>query len=364
MNQILSRQVDAWKIGLALRALIVLVIVSVAGRSVAEDDSDSELQRQQARMAELRQQLDQQRITMQAVQQELQQRQVDLKRQQAEAESQFVEAQRRYQELQARAAEAAAKDRQVAVYALKYLPAADAAEAITRVLNPKGNDELSLAVDERANRLIASSTSTKIKAVADLLQSLDVKAAESAASPVEQAASEMLQVRVIWLAEGAATSDADSATGKVDARVLEALRPLGFASSHVACQTVTSVVVTKGQNDGFAFTAPVTLDGTVLQFHGSGKIKAENDRYLVQVELAIASATARGGGFGGQIRNCQVQGAISTPLTNYTILGTGVVVTASGAESGKPKQVPCAFVLQLNRAEEFSVGGGSAAAGE
>ena len=225
--------------------LAALLAVSFLGRCVADDvpQSELQLQLQKAKIESLQQQIVQQQASAHALQQELQQRQQELKTQQQQARAEYQAAQQEYEEMQVKAARAAANDRRVAVYSLQYLQAQEAAAAISRVLNPSGSDELSVAVDERANRLIASSTAAKIKEVESLLENLDVATAQEKPSRAGKSATKMVQVRVIWLSDLTAVNDASNAAGIVDEHVLNALKPLGFSAPAVVCQTVTSVVV-------------------------------------------------------------------------------------------------------------------------
>jgi len=354
---------------IGLLALGLAMLSAPTCRCLAQEHAktDEELQRQRAKMAKLQQVLDQQQVNMESMQQEMrqqmQQREREMRRERAEVEAQLQEAWRQYHESQAAAAASAGRDRQVVVFDLKHSAADEAADAISRVLGP---GTLRVAVDERANRLIVSSSEKQIAIIRSLLQRLDVERSGSTNLAAAEAASEMLQVRVIWLSDYRTGKSADITAAKLDSRVLESLHPLGFDSTKIVCQTVTSVVVTNRQENGFSFSAPVTLGESVVLFAGTGKIEASADgRYLVKVRLSVNSGSSGGGGPGdlaNMRRGCQVQGAISTPLENYTILGTGVVVTAPGTPP-KPKQVPCAFVLQLKHAEGFPPhSNGSAAA--
>jgi Bacterial type II/III secretion system short domain len=328
----------------ATYCLALLTTVSFAGRCFAQNDPQNELERQRAKIAELQQQLKEQQINLQTAQEEMQQRQQVLRQRRAAIELQFGEAQRKYQEMEAQAAAAAVNDRQVKVFALQHLAAREAADAISNVL---GRDSLRVGLDERANRLIVSSTAKQLDTIQNLLRNLDVASADAAAQAAAHPESEMLQVRVIWVANGKSSADeADRPPVKLDERVLGALRPLGFPAPSVVCQTVTSLVVNERQDNSFSFAAPVALGGAIVRFEGAGKIQpTEENRYLVRVALSL-NPTGRGPEGN---RACHVEGAISTPLDHYTILGTSVVVSKAGTASTNPEQVPCAFVVQLNR---------------
>ncbi len=359
MNQLQFLRRGTLTSAIAVRVLLGLTLMSFAGLSLAQSNSGDDLQQQRAKMSELKQQLEQQRISMQAMQREMQQRQAEMERQRAEAESQFEEAQHRYQEMQVKAAEAAAKDRQVAVFVLKNTAAPNVADAISNVLSagfPR-QEALRVAVDERGNRLVVSGTAAQVEAVRQLLPNLDVPPSEAAIESSAQAASEMLQVRVIWLADGAAAGEEESAAGKVDGRVLEALRPLGFDSPQVVCQTVTSIVVADGAEEWNRLHRPGHLVGRSFDLRASGKIEAKTDgiscRFVFRsIQPPPVDQTQLANG------SCQSAGRDFHAGVELHDPGNGVVVTALRC-TAKPKQVPCAFVLQLNRAEDFPAGGGS-----
>lgn len=342
---------------LSLALLFAGVLIE---RCPGQEVAPEALKQQREKIAELKQRLDQQRSAAEAVQQELRQREQNMRRQYAEAEREYAEAQSQFQELQAKVQAEAANDRNVVVFTLKYLPADEAASALSRVLGDGSPSQpLRVAVDERANRLIVSSASSQIDSVKQLLQSLDVKSAEPAQLRAAQATPEMLQLRVIWVSNDPAAGEEGRAAGKLNERVLESLRPLGFDSPTVVCQTVTSLVVTKRGDSSFGFASPVELDKSVLRFEGSGSVEAnEGGQFLVHIQLAVNTAES-GGGLKGSPFTSQVHGAIATPLGNFTILGTGVVVVHVPTPDGAtrvPKQVPCAFVLQLTQADDFSAG--------
>jgi hypothetical protein len=333
--------------------LIMLLAVVLIERCPGQEVMPEALQKQRDKIAELKQRLDQQRSAAEAVQQEMRQREQDMRRKYAEAEREYAEARSQFQELQAKAEADAANDRNVAVFTLKYLPADEAASAVSRVLGDGSpRHPLRVAVDERANRVIVSSASSQIDSVKQLLQSLDVKSAEPVQLRAAQASPEMLRLRVIWVSNDPAAGKEESAMGTLDQPVLD--------SPTVVCQTVTSLVVTKrGDNNSFGFASPVELGKSVLRFEGSGNVEAnEGGRFLVHIQLVVKTAES-GGGLRGSPFTSQVQGAIATPLGNFTILGTGVVVVHVPTPDGAtrvPKQVPCAFVLQLTQADDFPAG--------
>ena len=338
--------------------LIMLLAVVLIERCPGQEVTTEALQQQRDKIVDLKQRLDQQRSAAESVQQELRQREQDMRRKYAEAEREYAEAQSQFQELRAKAEADAANDRNVAVFTLKYLPADEAASAVSRVLGDGSpRHPLRVAVDERANRVIVSSASSQIDSVKQLLQNLDVKSAEPAQLRAAQASPEMLRLRVIWVSNDPAAGKEESAMGTLDQPVLDSLRPLGFDSPTVVCQTVTSLVVTKGGDNSFGFASPVELDKSVLRFEGNGNVEAnEGGRFLVHIQLAVHSAESDGGLRKSPFTS-QVHGAIATPLGNFTILGTGVVVVhvpTPGGATQVPKQVPCAFVLQLTQADNFS----------
>jgi multidrug efflux pump subunit AcrA (membrane-fusion protein) len=327
-----------FRFGFAVSCLAVLFAALPVVRCVAADDPRVLLDEQKAKLDALAQELIQKQGEAEILQNELKQRLREAQAQRQQAEAAYQAAQHEYREAQVAAARAAAKDRQVVVYALQHLTADEAVAATSRVLNPEGTDELSLAIDERANRVIASGTQKRIEELAALLQKLDVETQAMQQNAAGPGAAEMLQVRIIWLANPMTSQLWQSAEGKLDERVLKALEPLGFPAPEIACQTVTSIVVDDKKPNSFAFTVPVTIGDRLSTFQGKGKLTPRGgDKYLLQVELGVG---------GGQDAGCQLQGSIITPLKNYTVLGTGVVVQGS-----EGKQMPCAFVLQLNRTE-------------
>jgi hypothetical protein len=113
---------------------------------------------------------------------------------------------------------------------------------------------------------------------------------------------------------------------------------------------MTSLLVSKGSSNQFSFEVPVVLEGSVVRFKGAGEVDAaDGDHYLVRVQLSVDTPLNQGNAL-----NCRVQGAISTPIESYTVLGTGVAVTAPASSSAKPRNVPCAFIVQLLRAKDIS----------
>jgi hypothetical protein len=238
---------------------------------------------------------------------------------------------------------------QLKIFALKYFAGNEAVGMIGDVL---GDDAPRMAVDERSNHLLVVGAEEQIATIEEILKGLDVATSNTTFPIAREAASpaaETLQVRVMWVIEDPENYGAEEGD-RFDRPVREALSKLGFGSPRIVCDPMTSLLVSKGSSNQFSFEVPVVLEGSVVRFKGAGEVDAaDGDHYLVRVQLSVDTPLNQGNAL-----NCRVQGAISTPIESYTVLGTGVAVTAPASSSAKPRNVPCAFIVQLLRAKDIS----------
>ena len=226
------------------------------------------------------------------------------------------------------------------VYSLKYLPALEAVESISRVLE-RGPHSTRLSADPRANSLIAAGSPEQLETIGALLQNLDV--ARAAVSPVESAAAETIQLRMIWLLDGLPADEDASTTKGLDGRVLSALAELGFEHPSIVCQPVASMVVGDDMKGRFQVEVPVIVGGSLFTFQSSGDVRTASDgRYAVQWNARVMQKGVDGNANA-------IVGSVLTPLGHYTVLGTNMIVSIPTAPDQELTQHPSAFVIQLTQ---------------
>jgi hypothetical protein len=330
---------------LSLAAAVFAVLWTVVP-CLAQDQSEPSPQTTQ----KLGQQLAQQRRDLEQQQVELQRQLQQIAEQKARLETQFAEASRQFEQMRAQQSQPVPEQpRQLKIFELKYIPGNQAIGMIGDVL---GRNAPRMAIDERSNHLVAVGTDEQIKTIGRLLDGLDVTPSDSAASMITREAAlpaaQTVQIRVIWAIEDPENYGAEEGD-RFDPPVRDALDKLGFGSPRIVCDPITSLLVSKGGSNQFAFEVPVVLEGSVVRFKGAGRIEAaDGDHYLVRVQLSVDTPIGQGNAL-----NCKVQGAISTPLGNYTVLGTGVTIGAQTTTTTTPKSIPSAFIVQLIRPKDI-----------
>jgi len=236
-------------------------------------------------------------------------------------------------------------DATLRAFALKYVRPEEVAGVLRSITGGGGPR---MAIDDRTNALLLAGGDKQLQMAQELVQTLD----RPGTSPPNKA-NETLQLRIVWLID-----DLSEATGKplsesiVHPQVMEALEKLGFESTRVVCQQLTTVTLQDNRRGEIHFEVPVLIEGFPWQFSGAGRVMPMPDeRYSIDFDLGVQQAN--------NPQHSKLGGSIFTPLNHYTVMGTTTFVglESDGLEGAKQqRQHLSAFVVYLERTPEFSAG--------
>lgn len=245
-------------------------------------------------------------------------------------------------------------DRQLKIFALRYLQASDAASAISQVI---GEEASRVAVDERTNSLLVNGEPEVLAVVEAILQNLDV--AESEGTPDEKpAAATSRRIAVYWLATGNGFMSQHNMPESLTP-VLEELESLGMEDLQLVTQSIAAF-------DGAEFTVQsrVQLAGREFEFQAQGEqqssevagsaaidfdlsasellpslIAQDSEEEPVQAALRELKRVHSRSSL-GEAAAAQVSATVSAPAGHFVVIGaTGLA------------DLQCAFVVQIQEVE-------------
>jgi hypothetical protein len=201
-----------------------------------------------------------------------------------------------------------------------------------------------VAIDERTNTLVIAGDDKQMQVVEQVVETLD--------QPSERLSDQLpdsLQIRMLWLLDNLEEHEGQPPEPPfVSPKVTQALVKLGFQAPRVVCQQVTTLTLAKNRGGEFNFETPVLLHGNSSQFEGQGFVAptADGRRYSLSFTVSIREPN--------DVRNSQLTGSVVTPLAHYTVMGTNTLVTAVSQSDAKKTQRLSAFVVYLDKPQEFS----------
>jgi hypothetical protein len=238
------------------------------------------------------------------------------------------------------------------VFALRYVKPDEVGNILFRIT---GNDNMRMAFDERTNSLLLAGAEKQLNIAEALIERLD-----QPSQAAEKRPSETLQLRVVWLLDGANGEGAAPEPPIVSPQVVDALSELGFTEPRVMCQQLTTLTVRpeERRSGQFNFQVPVLVGDDLWQFSGQGSVaNSARDKYTLDIGLTVQQR-----GEPNNRSSSELSGSIITPLAHYTVVGTTTFVAtklepAEGGGRGKVAagrhQHLAAFVVYLDRAREF-----------
>lgn len=232
-------------------------------------------------------------------------------------------------------------------FRLKYLSATKAADVIRQVM---GSAAPRMAADEQSNGLVVSGTESQLELVRKLIEEIDSQSPSDAENHAPK--TETLQLRIVWVVDDQSSEMASTIDG-LSEEVIDGLAELGIKSPMIVCQPATSLVIgDDGQAESFRTEVPARLADSWVRLRADGKLyRTIDERYVVRFQMEAAQ-TPEGIGSGPNRRVNSFQGSIVTSLGHFTVLGTGVVAFAP-ADGSKGQQFPCAFIIHLDRAQDY-----------
>lgn len=194
-----------------------------------------------------------------------------------------------------------------------------AAETATTIESLFGAQALRLAVDERANSIIALGKSDTLEPVEALIMQIDQQAApsdgaESKPKAAQTSSARSVLLRVFWLADGVPNDEGEDPKDFLPSSVLRATAQLGLRDPRLVSQTVNSLATYDAEGEvRFNTSVPAIIAKLPAVLNCTGAMRPiVNERVGLDMQINVS----------GQMINCQLAGSLATPLGHYMVLGT------------------------------------------